>query len=46
MPAIALTAVKRRKQENYFKDKVLTFIVQSLILNKYSPDLLNFLELY
>ena len=37
----SFTAVKRKKQENYFKDKV--FI---LILNKYSPGLLNFLELY
>ena len=39
------TAVKRKKQENYFKDKVFIFTVQSLILNKYSPGLLNFLEL-
>ena len=42
----AFTAVKRKKQENYFKDKVFIFTVQSLILNKYSPGLLNFLELY
>jgi hypothetical protein len=42
----AFTAVKRKKQENFFKDKVFIFTVQSLILHKYSPDLLNFLELY
>ena len=36
------TAVKRKKQENYFKDKVFIFRVQSLILEKYSPGLLNF----
>ena len=45
-PPEAFTAVKRKKQENYFKDKVFIFTVQSLILNKYSPGLLNFLELY
>ena len=42
----AFTAVKRKNQENYFKDKVFNFRVQSLILKKYSPSLLNFLELY
>ena len=36
-------AVKRKKQENYFKDKVFIFTVQSLVLNKYYPDLVNFL---
>ena len=43
--ASLFTAVKRKKQENYFKDEVFIFTVQSLILNKYSPNLLNFLEL-
>ena len=33
------------KQENYFKGKVVTFTVQSLILYKYPVDLLTFLEL-
>ena len=45
-PGCGFTAVKRKKQENYFKDKVFIFSVQSLILKKYSPSLLNFLELY
>ena len=47
------SAVKRKKkkkkkteQENYFKDKVFIFTVQSLILYKYSPAFLNVLELY
>ena len=42
----SLAAVKRKKQENYFKDKVFIFRVQSLILKKYCPSLLIFLELY
>ena len=34
------------KQEKYFKGKVVTFTVQSLILNQYPVDLLTILELY
>ena len=34
------------KQEKYFKGKVVTFIVHSLILNQYPVDLLTFFELY
>ena len=34
------------KQENYFKGKVVTFTVQSLLLYQYPADLLTFLELY
>ena len=34
------------KQEKYFKGKVLTFTVQSLILCQYPVDLLTVLELY
>ena len=34
------------KQEKYVTGKVLTFIVQSLILYQYPVDLLTFLELY
>ena len=34
------------KQENYFKGKVATFTVQSLLLYQYPADLLTFLELY
>ena len=34
------------KKTTSVKDKVLIFTVQSLILNKYSPGLLNCLELY
>ena len=34
------------KQEKYFKGKVVTFTVQSLILYQYPVDLLTFLELY
>ena len=45
-----LTAVEREKfankQEKYFKGKVFTFTVQSLILYQYPVDLLTFLELY
>ena len=43
---LGFTTVKRKKQENYFKDKVFIFTVKSLILYKYSPGLLIFLELY
>ena len=35
-----------KKQENYFKGKVVTFTVQSLLLYQYLVDLLTFLELY
>ena len=34
------------KQENYFKGKVVTFTVQSLLLYQYPADLLTFLKLY
>ena len=34
------------KQEDYFKGKVVTFTVQSLILCQYPVDLLTFLEVY
>ena len=34
------------KQEKYFKGKVVTFTVQSLILYQYPVDLLIVLELY
>ena len=34
------------KQENYFKGKVVTFTVQSLLLYQYPAELLTFLELY
>ena len=34
------------KQEKYFKGKVVTFTVQSLILYQYPVDLLTFLEVY
>ena len=34
------------KQEKYFKGKVVTFTVQSLILNQYPADLLTFLGVY
>ena len=34
------------KQEKYFKGKVVTFTVHSLILNQYPVDLLTFFELY
>ena len=34
------------KQEKYFKVKVVTFPVQTLILNQYPVDLLTLLELY
>ena len=34
------------KQENYFKGKVVTFTVQSLLLYQYPADLLTFFELY
>ena len=34
------------KQENYFKGKVVTFTVQSFILNQYPVVLPTFLELY
>ena len=30
------------KQEKYFKGKVVTFTVQSLILNQYPVDLISF----
>ena len=36
----------RKNQEKYFKGKVVTFTVQSLILNQYPVDLLTLLELY
>ncbi len=35
-----------KKQEKYFKDKVLIFTVQSSIYYRYPDDLLSFLELY
>ena len=34
------------KQEKYFKGKVVTLTVQSLILYQYPVDLLTFFELY
>ena len=34
------------KQGKYFKGKVVTFTVQSLLLHQYPADLLTFLELY
>ena len=34
------------KQEKYFKGKVVTFTVHSLILYQYPVDLLTFFELY
>ena len=44
-PTIVLTAVKREKQEEYFKGKVI-FTVQNLILSQYPADLLTYLEIY
>ena len=35
-----------KKQGNYFKGKVVTFTVQTLLLYQYPADLLTFLELY